>query len=400
MEVVFRDFGFGGFFFDGGGFRFGVEADGLGLDGFVGGAGDEVVDDGAGALVFGRFRSGCIGLGSRGGLWFRSGCGDGQLGRIGFADGGDDVAESDFLEVLDGLEGSDFEMQALVGGPLHAAFGFGKSVDDGEESVRFVGIAGFGEVGPEGFGKALASGGWVELGHDECANGSDDFAEELREIFAAFELFVNDLEGPGGVFFENGLEEFGHGFARGEAEDVEDIGFGDFVAAKGDELVEHGLRVAHSAVGTFGNGPGGGVVEFDSFFLRDVLQVGCDDISGNGAEVEALATRDDGGEDLVGFGGGEDELYVLGWFFERLEEGIEGGVREHVDLVDIVDLEACAGGSKGGGFAKGADLLDAVVGGSVDFENVEGAAFGDFDGEGVFGVELDAGTTLGVEGFG
>lgn len=70
-----------------------------------------------------------------------------------------------------------------------------------------------------------------------------------------------------------------------------------------------------------------------------------------------------------------------------------------MDLIDIVDLKAGAGGGEGGGFTEGADLFDAVVGGSIDFENVERAAFGNLNRERIFGVEFDTGPALGVEGF-
>ena len=324
MEIALGDFRFlRRFLFGGGRCGPGVEANGFGLDRFVGRAGDEVVDDGSSArrgfrLGHRNCGFGCCWFGSWGGGGCRCRDGAGKFGGVCLAHCGDDVAQSDLLKVLNRFKGSDFEMKTFVSRPLHAALGFGKGIDDGEETIRFIGIAGFGEIGPECFGKPLASGGRVELGHDERANGSDDFAEELGKVLAAFELFVNDFEGTGWLLFENSLEEFGNGFAGGETKDVEDIGFGDFVSAKGDELVEHRLGVAHAAVCSFCDGPGGGVVKFNSFFLRDVLQVCRDDVGGNRAEIEALTTRDDGRENLVGLGGGEDELYVLGRFFKGL----------------------------------------------------------------------------------
>lgn len=92
-----------------------------------------------------------------------------------------------------------------------------------------------------------------------------------------------------------------------------------------------------------------------------MLEVLGDDFGGDGAEVEALAAGDDGGEDFVRFGGGEDEFDVFGGFFEDFQEGVEGGIGEHVDFIDVVDFKAGAGGCEGGGFAEGADLLDAVI---------------------------------------
>ncbi len=113
-----------------------------------------------------------------------------------------------------------------------------------------------------------------------------------------------------------------------------------------------------------------------------------DRLGGDGAEVEALAAGEDGGQDLVRLGGGEDEFHVRRRFFERLEQGVERRVGEHVDLVDVVDLELAAGGGEAHGFAEVADLFDAVVGGAVDFEHVERAAFGDLDADVFVGIEV------------
>lgn len=172
------------------------------------------------------------------------------------------------------------------------------------------------------------------------------------------------------------------------------------IAAEGDELIEHRLGVAHAAIGTFGDGPGGGGIEGDVFESGDVLEVGGDGFRGDRAEVEALAAGEDGGEDLVRLGGGEDEFHMRRWFFERLEQGVERRVREHVDLVDVVDFELAAGGGEADGFTEIADLFDAVVGGTVDFEHIERAAFGDFDADVFLGVELGFRAIGAIQGFG
>ena len=160
------------------------------------------------------------------------------------------------------------------------------------------------------------------------------------------------------------------------------------VAAEGDELVEHRLGVAHAAVGPFGDGPGGGFFEGDAFLAGDVEQVLGDRFRGDRPQVEALAAGEDGGQDFVRLGGGEDEFHVRRRFFERLEQRVEGGVREHVDLVDVVNLELPARRGEADGLAEVADLFDAVVRGTVDFQHVERAAFGDLDADVLVGVEV------------
>jgi hypothetical protein len=96
-----------------------------------------------------------------------------------------------------------------------------------------------------------------------------------------------------------------------------------------------------------------------------------DEGGGDAAEVEALAAGEDGGEDLFGVSGGEEELH-MGWgFLEGFQQGIEGRDGQHVDFVDDVDLELCIGGSEPDGIAEFADLFDAIVGSAVDFEDIE-----------------------------
>ena len=84
---------------------------------------------------------------------------------------------------------------------------------------------------------------------------------------------------------------------------------------------------------------------------------------------------------LVHLGRGEDEFHVRGRFLERLEQRVERRAGEHVHLVDDVDLVAALGRGVADVVAQVAHLLDAVVGGAVDFEHVEAAALGDLDAD-------------------
>ena len=46
------------------------------------------------------------------------------------------------------------------------------------------------------------------------------------------------------------------------------------------------------------------------------------------------------GRHFSGLGGGKDEYNVFGWFLEGLEKRVERACRQHVDLVDDIDLVA------------------------------------------------------------
>src|SRR5690606_34545964 len=92
---------------------------------------------------------------------------------------------------------TEFEMEALVGRPLHAAFRFGEDVDGGQDPVRRVFIRGLEKGGPEVGGDALAIGGGIELGDEQSAQAADEFAEKLREFSTAFSFLLDEREGGG-----------------------------------------------------------------------------------------------------------------------------------------------------------------------------------------------------------
>ena len=108
------------------------------------------------------------------------------------------------------------------------------------------------------------------------------------------------------------------------------------------------------------------------------------------AEFELLGAGEDGDGDFVDVGGGEEENDVGGGFFEGLEEGVEGGFREHVDFVDDVDFVGAGGGGELGALEEVADVVDAGVGGGVDFDDVDIVVF-ELVGEAVDFVGYDAG---------
>ena len=93
-------------------------------------------------------------------------------------------------------------------------------------------------------------------------------------------------------------------------------------------------------------------------------------------ELEVLGAAADGGQHLLGVGGGQDEDHVGGRLLQRLQQGVGRRRREHVDLVDDVDLlpSGRAQGRPGDQVAHG---VDPVVGGGVELVDVERGAPGD-----------------------
>ena len=186
----------------------------------------------------------------------------------------------------------------------------------------------------------------------------------------------------------------------GEAEHGEHVGFLDFVAAKADELVERGFGVAHAAVRAARDGVERGFVNLHLFQFRDVREVFGDERGRNPAQVKPLAARENRRQDLLRVGRGEHEFHVRRRLFQRFQQRVERRRREHVNFVNDVDFERRIGGRVFAGLAQFADLFDAVVARAVNFQNVERAAFGDFNAARILVVEIDFRAAGAVQAFG
>ena len=71
-------------------------------------------------------------------------------------------------------------------------------------------------------------------------------------------------------------------------------------------------------------------------------------------------------------GCGQNENGVMGWFFKRLEEGVESGGREHVDLVDDIDLVLTYLWRNAHLFYQLTNLINRVVAGCIQLVDIIG----------------------------
>jgi hypothetical protein len=92
--------------------------------------------------------------------------------------------------------------------------------------------------------------------------------------------------------------------------------------------------------------------------------------SGTRFQREGLAARADGDRHLAQLSGGEDEGDGRRRLLQRLEQGVEGLLRQHVDLVQDEHLLAALGGAEAQRLAQLANVVDAAVGGGVHLHHV------------------------------
>ncbi len=79
----------------------------------------------------------------------------------------------------------------------------------------------------------------------------------------------------------------------------------------------------------------------------------------------------------MGLGGGQDENNVRWWLLQGLEQGIRGGIAQHMDFVYYVNLEARYAWRVVHLLTKAPDIVHARIACRVNLDDVQGTAFAD-----------------------
>ena len=233
--------------------------------------------------------------------------------------------------------------------------------------------------------------------HHEIAEMEDQIGQQTGQIASFLGLPAHVIERLRRFSAQNRSAEGTNAVVAGQTEDIEHVLLGDAVATEGDELIEHRLGITHPTVRAHGNGVSRKGLEFHLFQFRNVLKMLRNERSRNLPEIEALAAAQNGWENLVRLGGCKDELHMRRRFLERLQERIEGTRAEHMNLVDVVDPELAAGRRIVDALPQRADVVHAVVGGTVDFRDIKTATLGDFHTDILVRIEIDLRTARAVE---
>ena len=158
-----------------------------------------------------------------------------------------------------------------------------------------------------------------------------------------------------------------------QAQGVQDVLLIHPLAASG-ALVQKGEGVPQAAVSQAGQQGGALAGQVDPLLLGHIAKA-LGDLSGEDPlEGKLLAPGLDGGRDLVQLGGGKNEHQVGGGLLQDLQQGVEGGGGQHVDLIHDVHTLPHGGGGVHRLVPQGADLVHAVVGGGVQFQHVQNGA--------------------------
>ena len=109
----------------------------------------------------------------------------------------------------------------------------------------------------------------------------------------------------------------------------------------------------------------GFVIDRNSLLRGNLAEVPDHVGNADAVEIVRLAAGQDRGQDLVLLGGGEDEDRVCRRLLQRLEEGVEGRLGQHMDLVDDIDAVLAHLRRHLHFLDQGLDIVHAVVGRGV-----------------------------------
>ena len=171
----------------------------------------------------------------------------------------------------------------------------------------------------------------------------------------------------------HGLHQFQQLLFRNGSQQIPD-GIGFDGAGQQAELIQQAFGIAQTALSPLGHHMQCFRLDGNRFLFGNPAQVLFKRIQGNPPEVESLAAAEDGGKHPLGIGGRQHEHHLRRGFLQGLEQRIERCGGEHVAFIHHIHLPARLHRREPGAFDQVADVVDAGVGGRVDFDHVQGGA--------------------------
>ncbi|SIJ09000.1 Uncharacterised protein [Mycobacteroides abscessus subsp. abscessus] len=223
-----------------------------------------------------------------------------------------------------------------------------------------------------------------------CLGGGmddDEVAHPLKEVFDEPARILTRLDDPldrpvdtGAVTGGERVDDVAEQGVRGVAEQSDGGGVVDAIRTGAcDELVEHGEGVAHRPAAGTHDEREHALVDLDVLASAELLEVVPERLGRHEPEGIVVGARADRPDDFLGFGRREDELDVRRRLLDDLEQGVEALRGDHVRLVEDEHLVPVSGRRVDRALTQVASVVDAVVAGRVDLDDVEraGSAVGE-----------------------
>ena len=199
-------------------------------------------------------------------------------------------------------------------------------------------------------------------------------AGQLVDVGALIEGVPNRVQSLSQLSCGQESRQIGHRACGSGSQDDPRLGHRDLFVAIDSQLVQQADSISQAACRGAGYELQNRRLDLETLLGDDVAQVGDGRLEGDPPKVEALATTQYGLGELVRLGGSQNED-GMGWrLLQGLEQGVERGRSEHMNLVYHVDLVAAFGGNETDLLSQLADLVDSAVGCGVDLDQIQCAA--------------------------
>ena len=180
-----------------------------------------------------------------------------------------------------------------------------------------------------------------------------------------------------GIGFDDCFDQIENQLPVSEAKHTAHVLGGNRLAiTEGNRLIEQAEAVTDRAIGSTGNQCHGFRFNGDVFLFRDALEVVDQHFRRDATQIKAHTARQHGHRHLADFGGGEDENNARWRFLKRLQERVERALRQHVNLIDDVDLVPCLGRGIARAVDHFAHVIDAGIRRRIHLDHVYMAALG------------------------
>ena len=175
----------------------------------------------------------------------------------------------------------------------------------------------------------------IEVAHMLC-----HVAHKLSKIGARLDVVGRPAEAVRNIAFPNKRHDLGHVVRIDGTEQAFGACQRNLPVLERNDLLERCERIAQPTFSAMRDQVKRLTFELDVFGHADGAQTRDHRLGGDATEIESLATRMNRLGDFLRIGRAKDEDHMRGRLLERLEKRVERRRREHVDLVDDVDLVA------------------------------------------------------------
>ena len=180
--------------------------------------------------------------------------------------------------------------------------------------------------------------GTGNAGHVHIAHVRHQVARQLQQVIALLDLRANEPIELGNIALGDGAGKLAQNLVRDLTQKRAGIVRMHGTVAENAQLLQRGERVAHAALGMARHDGERLIVVVEALLLAHVGQATLNILVSDAVEIEALAAREDGLQNLLRIGGAQHKDHVRRRLLERFEQRVKRRRREHVDLVDDIDL--------------------------------------------------------------